>query len=97
MSPARGWPTRAGRTARPFSPGTGDWPAPIALCEVEGYAYEAALAGAELLEAFGLDGSERWRQLMGTGRPLPLGFLGVGRKGPYPAVVLQGDGTPWTR
>ncbi|MEV0890206.1 glycogen debranching N-terminal domain-containing protein [Promicromonospora sp. NPDC050262] len=26
---------------------------PIALCEVQGYAYEAALAGAELLEAFG--------------------------------------------
>nr|BFF12211.1 hypothetical protein GCM10025699_35140 [Microbacterium flavescens] len=26
---------------------------PIALCEVQGYAYEAALAGAELLETFG--------------------------------------------
>ena len=26
---------------------------PIALCEVQGYAYEAALAGAELLERFG--------------------------------------------
>ncbi|MFC8799841.1 glycogen debranching N-terminal domain-containing protein [Promicromonospora sp. NPDC057138] len=26
---------------------------PIALCEVQGYAYEAALAGADLLEAFG--------------------------------------------
>ncbi|MFJ3405304.1 glycogen debranching N-terminal domain-containing protein [Promicromonospora sp. NPDC090134] len=29
---------------------------PIALCEVQGYAYEAALAGAELLEAFGSAG-----------------------------------------
>ncbi|WP_127476020.1 glycogen debranching N-terminal domain-containing protein [Microbacterium sulfonylureivorans] len=28
---------------------------PIALCEVQGYAYEAALAGAELLERFGGD------------------------------------------
>lgn len=26
---------------------------PIALCEVQGYAYEAAIAGADLLEAFG--------------------------------------------
>ncbi|HEV6953319.1 MAG TPA: glycogen debranching N-terminal domain-containing protein [Promicromonospora sp.] len=31
---------------------------PIALCEVQGYAYEAALAGADLLEAFtGADGA----------------------------------------
>jgi glycogen debranching enzyme len=29
--------------------------APIALCEVQGYAYAAALAGAELLEAFAAD------------------------------------------
>lgn len=28
---------------------------PIALCEVQGYAYEAVLAGAELLDAFGSD------------------------------------------
>ncbi|MFI2486919.1 glycogen debranching N-terminal domain-containing protein [Promicromonospora kroppenstedtii] len=30
---------------------------PIALCEVQGYAYEAALAGADLLEAFGPEAS----------------------------------------
>ncbi|WP_157236749.1 glycogen debranching N-terminal domain-containing protein [Promicromonospora sukumoe] len=30
---------------------------PIALCEVQGYAYEAALAGADLLEAFGTEAS----------------------------------------
>ncbi|GAA2223422.1 glycogen debranching N-terminal domain-containing protein [Promicromonospora sukumoe] len=30
---------------------------PIALCEVQGYAYEAALAGADLLEAFDPDSS----------------------------------------
>jgi glycogen debranching enzyme len=34
---------------------------PIALCEVQGYAHEAALAGAALLEAFGRPGAERWR------------------------------------
>lgn len=31
---------------------------PIALCEVQAYAYEAATAGAALLEHFGRDGSE---------------------------------------
>ena len=29
---------------------------PVALCEVQGYAYEAAIGGAALLEAFGRDG-----------------------------------------
>ena len=29
---------------------------PIALCEVQGYAYEAALAGARLLDRFGESG-----------------------------------------
>jgi glycogen debranching enzyme len=33
---------------------------PIALCEVQAYAYEAATRGADLLEAFGEDGTE-WR------------------------------------
>ena len=36
---------------------------PIALCEVQGYAYEAAVRGAELLEAFGeepVDGLADW-------------------------------------
>ncbi|MEV6414009.1 glycogen debranching N-terminal domain-containing protein [Kribbella sp. NPDC051718] len=36
-------------------------PAPIALCEVQGYAYAAAIAGAELLDAFDLDGCSEWR------------------------------------
>ncbi|GAA1648547.1 glycogen debranching N-terminal domain-containing protein [Kribbella alba] len=34
--------------------------APIALCEVQGYAYAAAVAGAELLTAFGLGGADFW-------------------------------------
>ena len=36
---------------------------PIALCEVQGYAYEAAVRGAALLEAFGepaVDGLAEW-------------------------------------
>jgi hypothetical protein len=34
---------------------------PVALCEVQGYAYEAAILGAALLDAFGLDGGDRYR------------------------------------
>src|SRR5580700_6860851 len=34
---------------------------PVALCEVQGYAYEAAMAGAELLTAFGEPGAGRWQ------------------------------------
>ncbi|HHW51452.1 MAG TPA: amylo-alpha-1,6-glucosidase, partial [Pseudoclavibacter sp.] len=35
---------------------------PIALCEVQGYAYKAALDGARLLEHFGRPGAQHWRQ-----------------------------------
>jgi glycogen debranching enzyme len=35
--------------------------APIALCEVQAYAHEAAVRGAELLEAFGRTGADAWR------------------------------------
>ncbi|MBL7253615.1 glycogen debranching N-terminal domain-containing protein [Paractinoplanes lichenicola] len=34
---------------------------PIALAEVQGYAYRAALDGAALLDAFGRPGGDRWR------------------------------------
>jgi glycogen debranching enzyme len=34
---------------------------PIALCEVQAYAYQAAVRGAELLDRFGLGGAEEWR------------------------------------
>jgi glycogen debranching enzyme len=34
---------------------------PVALCEVQGYAYEAAMAGADLLTAFGEPGADRWQ------------------------------------
>ncbi|WP_104091778.1 glycogen debranching N-terminal domain-containing protein [Arthrobacter sp. GMC3] len=35
---------------------------PIALCEVQAYAFEAAAGAAELLDHFGLEGAEEWRQ-----------------------------------
>ena len=35
---------------------------PVALCEVQAYAYEAATRGADLLDAFGRPGAERYRE-----------------------------------
>jgi hypothetical protein len=34
---------------------------PVALCEVQGYAYEAATRGADLLDHFTAPGGQRWR------------------------------------
>ena len=69
--------------------------APIALCEVQAYAYEAALGGAELLEAFGLEVRERWRQLAAElADRFRSHFWVADDEGPYPAVALEGDGTP---
>ena len=66
---------------------------PLALCEAQAYAYEAALSGANLLEAFGRQGADRWR---GYAYELALRFrerfwIDDG-KGPYPAVALDGSG-----
>ena len=36
--------------------------APIVLAEVQGYAHEAAVNGAALLDAFGRPGADRWRE-----------------------------------
>ena len=77
--------SRGGRLARP----------PIALCEVQGYAHEAFVAGAEMLEAFGLDGAERWRQLAAElADRFRSHFWVTDQEGPYPAVALECDGTP---
>jgi glycogen debranching enzyme len=76
---------RDGRLTRP----------PIALCEVQAYAYEAATDGADLLEAFGLDGPERWRQLAAElADRFRSHFWVADEEGPYPAVALQDDGVP---
>ncbi|MEU0246064.1 glycogen debranching N-terminal domain-containing protein [Streptomyces sp. NPDC006235] len=69
--------------------------APIALCEVQAYAYEAARAGAALLRAFGRPGADAWEdwadQLAARFRAC---FWVEDEKGPYPAVALDGDGRP---
>ncbi|NMM98456.1 glycogen debranching N-terminal domain-containing protein [Bifidobacterium olomucense] len=68
---------------------------PIALCEVQGYAYQAALEGAELLETFGLPGAEEWRSWAAQ---LKMRFneqfwVDDGR-GRYPAIALDKDKRP---
>lgn len=67
-------------------------PGPVALVEVQGYVHEAALAGAELLDAFGLAGGREWRSyaadLAARFRDrfwVPEGF---------PALALDGDKKP---
>jgi glycogen debranching enzyme len=68
---------------------------PIALAEVQGYAHEAALAGAALLDAFDQPGADRWRtwaaQIADRFRRQ---FWVEGRLGAYPAIALDGDKRP---
>ncbi|MET9480920.1 glycogen debranching N-terminal domain-containing protein [Streptomyces sp. NPDC006638] len=63
---------------------------PIALCEVQAYAYEAARGGADLLRAFGRPGADRWEE---WAERLRVGFRErfwvEDARGPYPAVALD--------
>jgi hypothetical protein len=65
---------------------------PVALCEVQGYAYEAAIAGAELLTAFGETGADRWRDwAAGLAEAFRASFwLPAG----YPALALDAAKQP---
>lgn len=66
---------------------------PIALCEVQGYAYEAALGAADLLEHLDLPGSarcRRWAQRLR--RAFQERFWLEDDGGPYVAIALDGDG-----
>jgi glycogen debranching enzyme len=68
---------------------------PIALCEVQGYAYEAAQAGAALLDAFGLPDAQRWREYAAAlARRFRERFWVDGPDGPYPALALDADKRP---
>ncbi|TDD23065.1 amylo-alpha-16-glucosidase [Kribbella turkmenica] len=64
--------------------------APIALCEVQGYAYAAAVKGAELLEAHGESGDE-WREWAAA---LQERFRESFWVDGYPAIALDGEKNP---
>jgi len=63
---------------------------PIALCEVQAYAYQAAIGGAELLEHFGRPGSGEWRTWAATLKDrFAAEFWVSSADGDYPAVALD--------
>ncbi|MFI2650490.1 glycogen debranching N-terminal domain-containing protein [Micromonospora fulviviridis] len=68
---------------------------PIVLAEVQGYAYQAAVNGADLLDAFGRPGADRWR---GYADRLAARFRAAfwvdGPYGPQPALALDRDKRP---
>ncbi|HEY5115041.1 MAG TPA: hypothetical protein VIJ00_05920 [Nakamurella sp.] len=68
---------------------------PVALAEIQGYAYEVATAGADLPDAFGRPGAERWRryatELAGRFR---AAFWVSDEPGPFPALALDGNNCP---
>lgn len=69
--------------------------APIALSEVQGYAYAAAVRGADLLEAYGVAGTDRWREWAATLRErFRSRFWVEDARGAFPAIALDGDKRP---
>jgi glycogen debranching enzyme len=64
---------------------------PIALCEVQGYAHEAAVHGADLLDYFGVTGGERWREWAAR---LTETFRDSFWINGYPALALDGAKRP---
>ena len=68
--------------------------APIALCEVQGYAHEAALAAAVLLEAFGApEEASRWRSWAAAlAARFRSAFWVDDERGGHPAVALDAGG-----
>jgi len=68
---------------------------PIALSEVQAYAYEAAIAGAAMLDEFGRDGAAEWRTwadaLQARFREK---FWLTDDAGPYVAIALDRHGNP---
>ena len=63
----------------------------IALAEVQGYAHEAALAGAALLDAFGRAGADRWRAWAARlSDRFREAFWVRDADGDYPGIALDG-------
>ncbi|WP_147796497.1 glycogen debranching N-terminal domain-containing protein [Cellulomonas sp. Y8] len=65
---------------------------PIALAEVQGYAHEAAVAGAALLDAFGREGGDRWRAWAAAlAERFRASFWTSDERGAYPGIALDAD------
>lgn len=67
---------------------------PIALCEVQAYAYEAAVGGAALLERFGRDGAEWRRYASALKERFADAFWIDDADGGYPAIALDAAKRP---
>ena len=68
---------------------------PIALCEVQGYAYEAATRGAELLEHFGRPGAAEARSWAARLKArFREQFWVEDERGRYPAIALDAEKRP---
>jgi hypothetical protein len=69
--------------------------APIALCEVQGYAYAAAIAGAELAVAFGQPGARQWTEWASLlKKRFHEAFWIEDQAGAYPAIALDAAKAP---
>jgi glycogen debranching enzyme len=69
--------------------------APVALCEVQAYAYEAAIGGAALLQAFGRRGSEEWIAWADAlAHRFRSRFWVDHPGGAFPAIGLDANGRP---
>jgi glycogen debranching enzyme len=68
---------------------------PVALCEVQAYAYEAARHGADLLHAFDRPGAERYREWAAALRDRFRAAYWCGSgEDRFPALALDGDKRP---
>ncbi|WEK61175.1 MAG: glycogen debranching N-terminal domain-containing protein [Candidatus Microbacterium colombiense] len=68
---------------------------PIALCEVQGYAYEAAVRGAGLLESLAEPGADELRDWAADLRSrFRAAYWVTTPEGRYPAIALDADGAP---
>ncbi len=68
---------------------------PVALCEVQGYAYAAAISGAELLDAYGRPGGDRWREWAAAlAERFRRAYWVSDADGAFPAIALDGRNRP---
>ncbi|HEY4224396.1 MAG TPA: glycogen debranching N-terminal domain-containing protein [Pseudolysinimonas sp.] len=68
---------------------------PIALCEVQAYAYQAAMRGAELLERFGLAMAAEWREWAARLQDVFRERYWISDPGgDYPAIALDAHKRP---